>query len=340
MLGEATDKGRVPGAIRTTLTEKPEWFAVYNRGLTIVAKAIQFDSKSKQLTLKFHDRAYHGILDGGHTLKAILDTREAMQDEEQEGFCNLEIFTGLDESEIPSVVEARNSSKQVASKSLTNLQGKFDYLKGAISPEFESHISWMENDQGSMDVRELVALLTALDPEYGPAQPVVAYSGKETCLKRFRDKPEVYERLYGIASDALRMWDAIQFYLPEQYNKKGPEPGTGGKFGLLTGVKKTPKRPKELPFIGKSTEYQIPSGYVYPVLSAFRAMLVKEDNRWIWGKGFDPLKLIEEGVAADIFVASVRHSIKNYQNPNRTGKDTQAWMGAFQEARIKFLEYP
>ena len=33
---DSSDKGKVPKAIRTTLTDKPEWFAEYNRGLTIV----------------------------------------------------------------------------------------------------------------------------------------------------------------------------------------------------------------------------------------------------------------------------------------------------------------
>ncbi len=334
---EATDKGKVPHAIRETLTDKPEWFAAFNRGLTVVAKQVEYDNKASELTLRFDDRRYHGVLDGGHTLKAILGSREETGDLPQAGYCNVEIFTGLDEDEIPAVVEARNTSKQVASKSLTNLQGRFEDLKDALGA-FERKISWFENDEGDMDVRELIGILTALDPSHGSTPPVVAYSGKEQCLKLFREKTAAYEKLYGISRDALQIWDAIQFYLPGHYNQRGPEPGTSGKFGRLTGVTQSPKKPKELPFIDKSTEYNTPTGYIYPVLSAFRAMLVEENGQWTWGKGINPVQLIKDGVAADIFIGSVRHSIDTYRNPNRTGKDNQAWTSAFQAARIMYLE--
>ena len=340
---DSSAKGRVPKAIRSTLTDKPEWFAEYNRGLTLVASHIDWDNKTNQLTLRFDDRNYHGVLDGGHTLRAILDDREQSGQDTQSSYCNIEIFTELDEDEIPGVVEARNTSKQVASKSLLNLEGSFDGLKKALGTKAKE-ISWKENEDGTFDVREVVAILTALDAgSYtNNSHPIAAYSGKEACLRRFasEDYESSYEKLYGIASDALEMWDQIQYFLPGHYNEKGPEPGTGttGKFGRLKGVKWNPKKPKFLPFIHKTTEYDTPTGYIYPVLSSFRAMLEDNNGRWTWGKGIDPIQLIKEGVAADIFISSVRESINNYRNPNRTGKDTQAWTSAYQAARIYYLE--
>ena len=343
---DPSEKGKVPKAIRSTLTDKPEWFAEYNRGLTIVASAIKWDNKSSQLTLAFKDKNYHGILDGGHTLRAILDDREQSDQDTQTSYCNIEIFTGLDDSEIPDVVEARNTSKQVASKSLLNLEGSFENLKDALGSDKAKLISWKENEEGVFDVREVISILTALDASsYAPSSsnhPITAYSGKEACLKRFASKEykDTYEKLYGIASNALEMWEWIQYYLPGQYNEKGPEPGTTGKFGRLTGVKWTPKKPKELPFTGKTTEYDTPTGYIYPILSSFRAMLEDKSDRWTWGKSIDPIKLIRNGVAAEIFISSVRESINTHRNPNRTGKDSQAWTAAYQAARIKYLELP
>ncbi len=340
---ESSAKGRVPGAIRSTLTDKPEWFAEYNRGLTLVASTINWDNKTNKLTLSFIDRNYHGVLDGGHTLGAILDDRERSDQDAQSSYCNIEIFTGLDESEIPDVVEARNTSKQVASKSLLNLDGSFDNLKQAIGEQKAKLISWKENEDGVFDVREVISILTALDAESytDNAHPIGAYSGKEACLKRFAsdDHKASYEKLYGIAGDALELWDAIQYWLPDQYNEKGgPQPGATGRFGGLTGVKYTPKKPKDLPFIRTTTAYDTPTGYIYPILSAFRAMLVEENGSWAWGKGIDPIRLVESGLAADIFIRSVRESINNYRNPNRTGKDTQAWTSAYQAALITYLQ--
>ena len=336
---ESSNKGRVPTAIKTTLNDKPEWFAEYNRGLTVVASTLSWDNKTNVLSLEFDDHDYHGVLDGGHTLQAILDHREQLGEEPQIGYCNIEIFTGLEEGEIPSVVEARNTSKQVASKSLLNLDGSFDTLKLSIGSKADL-ISWKENEEGEFDVREVIAILTALDAgSYtNNAHPINAYSGKESCLKRFKDHKDDYEKLYTIAGDALRIWDEIQYWLPGHYNEKGPEPGISGKFGKLTGVKWTPKKPKSLPFASRTTEYDMPTGYIYPVLSSFRAMLVEENGCWTWGKGINPIQLIQEGLAADIFISSVRESISNHHNPNRTGKDTQAWTAAYQAARIAYLE--
>lgn len=331
-------KGKVPNAIRYTLNEKAEWFSEYNRGITIVASNIKWDNKSNLLTVEFDDPKYHGVLDGGHTLSAILDNRE--NSDEQTGLCNLEIFTNLDETEIPDVVEARNTSKQVASQSLLNLEGSFDSLKKALGSK-ASLISWRENEEAEFDVREVIGILTALDATSftGNNHPIPAYSGKEACLKRFDERKDDYRKLYQIAGDALEIWDAVQYWLPSQYNVKGPEPGAQGKFGRLTGVKTLKgKKPKSLPFIGKTTEYDIPTGYIYPILSSFRAMLEENNGRWVWGKGVDPIQLIEDGVAADIFISSVRESINSHRNPNRTGKDTQAWTSAYQAARIKYLE--
>ena len=163
----------------------------------------------------------------------------------------------------------------------------------------------------------------------------MAYSGKEACLKRFKDYRSIYEKLYDIASVALEMWDDIQYWMPDQYNSK-----ISGKFGKLKGVKGTSKTPKHLPFIDKVTDYDTPTGYIYPVLSSFRAMLVEDNGRWTWGKGVNPIELIQEGVATDIFIDSVRTSISNHHNPNRTGKDIQAWTSAYQAARIYYLELP
>jgi hypothetical protein len=344
---DSTNKGRVPQAIRQTLTDKPEWFAEYNRGLTIVASRVEWDNKTKQLTIEFKDREYDGILDGGHTLHAILDQMDQRSEESHdlpECYCNLEIFTGLEGDVIPSVVEARNTSKQVTSKSLLNLDGRFDFLKEAIGPEKTKLISWKENEEGALDVREFVGMLTALDAMSfaGNSHPVVAYSGKESCIKRFSasENEQKYSKLLKVAPDVLEMWDSIQYWLPSQYNQQGPKLGTGGgRFGRLSGVKSLPaKRRKWLPFIKKYSEYDIPTGYIYPILAAFRAMLEDEGDFWVWGGKLNPLKLIEEGLASEIFVGSVRDSISTYHNANRTGKDVQAWTSAYQAARIYYLE--
>jgi hypothetical protein len=342
---DSSNKGRVPKAIRQTLTDNPEWFAEYNRGLTIVASQVEWDNKTNLLNLTFKNKQYDGILDGGHTLTVIMEQLSSLSsDEEKDAIphVNLEIFTGLQSESIPSVVEARNTSRQVASKSLMNLDGRFERLKEAIGPEYENLISWKENEDGELDVREFIGMLTALDAGSftGNTHPVIAYSSKEACLKRFRENDDKYMKLLKVAPDVLKMWDLIQYYLPSQYNQRGPREGSGfGRFGRLSGVKPLPNK-KALPFVKKDSEFDIPTGYLYPILAAFRAMLEDVDGYWVWGKNIAPLELIRQGFGADLFVGSVRDSIDTFHSANRTGKDVQAWANAYLAARIFFLEQP
>ena len=189
---DSSDKGRVPTNIRKTLSHNPEWFATYNRGLTVVASDVRWDNRANRMEIEFEEPEYHGVLDGGHTLRAILDERSRLAEGAQEGFCNIEIFTGLADSEIPGVVEARNTSKQVASKSLLNLQGAFEGLKSAIGEKADI-ITWKENEEGVFDVRELVGILTALDPS-----TVGEECSSYQSLLRQRGMPEEVQRFSAI----------------------------------------------------------------------------------------------------------------------------------------------
>ena len=331
---EASLKGRVPQAIRETLAEDPENFVVFNRGLTIVAEVVSYDNQKKEVTLGFRDRDFNGVLDGGHTLAVILDHRQDIGEENSaDAYCRLEVMTGLPSDMIVPVVEARNTSRQVASKSLLNLDRRFDDLKSAIGSDYERLVTWKENQDGLVDVREIVGVLTAFDTNHysDDTHPVRAYSGKEQCLKHFAESPECYERLYPIARDLLSMWDEIQWAVPGQYNEK-----YNGRFGSLTGCHDL-TRPRRLHFIGVETERPFPTGYLYPTLAAFRSMLVENKGTAMWGKGLNPSDLIVDGLAAKIFAGAIVNSINTFRNPTKTGKDSSVWALAYRIAENFYL---
>jgi hypothetical protein len=248
-------------------------------------------------------------------------------------------LTGVPEEMITSIVDARNTSKQVASKSLYDLEGSFDELKAALGKDITKLISWHENEEGPIDVRELVALLTTFDRMgYSDVNhPLIAYSSKEACLKRFyssyHSNSDSYKKIYPIAKDILKIWEMIQLYVPDQYNREREQQG---RFGKLTGCKLL-KKPRELSVLGTTSMYEFPNGYVYPIVAAFRSMLVEVDGSYDWGKDVNPGKLIKEGLAAKIFNASIVNSIKTVHNPNRTGKDSNVWGFAYQIAENNYL---
>ena len=335
---EPSLKGRVPKAIRTTLNESPELFVAYNRGLAILAKAVEYDNKSKVIKLTFKDKECHGIFDGGHTLKVILDERNNSStntetNEQEDAYCRLEIITGLPEDIITDIVDARNTSKQVASKSLLNLEGRFSELKKLLGSKISNQISWYENEDAPIDVREVIALLTSVDRTHydDTKHPLVAYSGKEACLKHFQSSPDCYKKIYSISKDILKIYELIQAYVPQQYNSPGEK-----KFGKLKGCQKL-KKPQKLGITGETVLYEFPNAYLYPIVAAFRSMLIEENGVYVWGKNINPCKLVREGLANKIFSGSVVNSIKDYHNPNRTGKDTNVWALAYQIAENYFL---
>jgi hypothetical protein len=344
---EASLAGRVPKAIRETLSELPEWFVAYNRGLAILAADVLYDNKTRTITITFHNKQEHGVFDGGHTLAVILDERQSQSngvsqeergEEGEEAFCRLEILTGVTPGTITDLVEARNTSKQVASKSLLNLDGAFKDLKVALGPRTTSLIAWRENEDAPIDVREVIALLTAFNRDHynDVRHPIVAYSGKEACLRQFELDLNrgSYKKLYPIARDILELWETIQAIVPDQYNKDA-----GGRFGRLKGCNPL-RKPRTLPIIDGTTNYLFPNGYLYPVVGAFRSMLEEKNGTYIWGKGVKPKDIIQQGLATKIFSGPIFNSIQAYHNPNRTGKDPNVWALAYQMAENHHLRLP
>ena len=88
-------------------------------------------------------------------------------------------------------------------------------------------------EQKPIDVRDIIAILTAFEREhfYDKTHPINAYRSKAACLQHFKEHAKSYQKIYPLASDILELYDLIQLYLPDLYNKV-----RGGKFGHLTGV--------------------------------------------------------------------------------------------------------
>ncbi|KHA39182.1 abortive phage infection protein, partial [Bacillus anthracis] len=100
---------------------------------------------------------------------------------------------------------------------------------------------------------------------------------------------------------------------------------TGGKYGAkkFSGYKEGNVVAK-LKFGDEPLEYKVPDGLVYPILSAFRALVTLDEktNMYRWVK--DPFDVYEEiRVQLASKIMKFTESIGN--NPNAVGKDTNAW---------------
>jgi len=337
--------GAVPLAIRASVHDNPELFVFLNRGIVLSVDSVSFNNQTGKLTVTMTDPQLHGLLDGGHTYNILLEERENIEEPQ---YVKAEILEGFKQEEIPTLVDARNTSNQVRDQSLMNLQGEFEKLKKAIALQpYSGLIAYKEHelldDGGSkpIDVREVIAILTCFDRENFTERvhPINAYRSKAACLQHFSEHKEDYEPIYPLVADILELYDHVQLLLPDLYNRVRGKSGEveGGKFGKLTGVTKYDGRRKGcLRFINGETKYGVPSGFVYPVLAAFRALLQEKSGCYTWGKGVEPLKMLE-GQLGETLADTIGNFALDARNPSKTGKSPLVWQACYQAAQVAYL---
>lgn len=331
--------GSVPNAIRASITDNPVLFAFMNRGIVLSAESVHFDNKTNKLTLSLRDPLLHGLLDGGHTYNILLEERDGLETTQ---YVRLEILEGFKPEDIPQLVDARNTSNQVRDQSLMNLSGEFDKLKKALAKTpYADLIAYKEyevlpnGDAKPIDVRDIIAILTAFEREHfdDKTHPINAYRSKAACLQHFKEHTKSYQKIYPLAPDILELYDLIQLQLPDLYNKV-----RGGKFGHLTGVTTYKGKHKaHLYFIDKDSKYGVPSGFTYPILGGFRALLEEKGGRYIWGKELDPRALLSDGLG-ETLADTIGNFALDARNPSKTGKSPLVWQACYQAARVEYLE--
>jgi hypothetical protein len=258
--------GAVPTAIRRAFNDKPDQFLFMNRGIVLAVDKVFFDNKASTVTITLENPKLHGLLDGGHTYIIVMEETAVLSDLSEPRYIRVEFLEGFDHDGILDVVDARNTSNQVRDESLMNLANKFDDLKSALkeAPYFDQ-IAFSEYEvdgKGNpkpIDVREIIAILTAFDRDHfnDSTHPINSYSGKAACLKHFGAHPESYWKIYPLAQEILAIYDHIRDQLPDLYNKARGQSGSvsGGKFGRLTGVVVYDgNRSQHLYYIGKDSK--------------------------------------------------------------------------------------
>jgi hypothetical protein len=338
-------RGAVPNRIREGISDEPALFVFMNRGLVISADEVRFDNKTNEVVLSLSDPEIHGLLDGGHSYNIILE--ETTPD--RPVHVKMEILTGLSRENITSIVDARNTSNQVKDESLMNLQGEFEGLKKALKGQkFFEEIAWSEyetRDDGvpkAIDVRELISVLMCFDASnFGHSvHPINAYRSKAMALRHFKEHTADFKKLYAIAPELLRLHDAVYMALPDLYNKSRKQSGvvSGGKFGQLTGVTTySDGKTIKLPYTDAKSTYVVPAGFVFPVLAAFRALLVEKNDRYVWAPGVSPLHMLNNSLWLKL-AEVLGNNAREVANPSKTGKSANLWQSLYTEARMRHLE--
>lgn len=322
----------VAKSIENSLISNNRSFHLLNRGILLSVDSIKYNNKDKMASMVLTDPSKHGNIDGGHTFKTIIGNQPELVKGAQ--FVEFEVITGL--SSADELAEARNTSIQVDSKSIHELKGSFDVLKEILKDEsyfdritFKQNQYFYDQTPNLIDVREIIAIINMFNPIIYPhnrKSPISSYTGKETSLNKFiklgdrTTRNNMLQCMRHILPETFSVWDAIEKDFIDVTKKLNKRYGTKkysdtkGKecFTLFSNVK---------------LEYVIPRGLLYPMVSAFRALVELDDSgeyKWVC----DPIKAWKDNqdkIVATILGASEEQG----NNPNAVGKSENTWASLF-----------
>ncbi|TCL58440.1 AIPR protein [Kineothrix alysoides] len=335
--------------IKNSLTENSS-FHELNRGILLSAKSVEWKNGSNELIVSMDDPEKHGNIDGGHTLRAILEAKNS-NTLPNDRYVFMEIFEGL---ETPvELAAARNTSVQVDLKSIAELENSFEVLKNVFKDlSFSNRIQYKMNEHynvegiSTIDIRELIAILLMFSQEVYPyrngqgdlseSQPIQCYSGKEASLRKFlymgggKEEDQKIKRelminnMRPIIPQIFELWEEIEITFANVSNKSGKRYGTR-KYSRFEDNNIVGKS-----FLGeKDLKYIIPKGLMYPIVGAFRALVkINDDGTYYWQ--CDPIRVWNE-IGSKLVTTILDEKT---ENPDILAKNTNLWSNLFKEVFI------
>lgn len=344
---ETNMKTNVAKAIINGLEDDSEMFYLNNRGIFMSAKSVI--SRGNSLTINLgDDPTQYGILDGGHTYKAILENRDKINEEIVQ-YVHLEIATKISDLEpIDILASSRNHSVQVNDKAIAELAGSFDFVKDAIKDEpYADRIAYKQNqntDEFDIDATDLIRLMFSMNainyPRRSLAQPTQAYSGKTYVLKQFLasirnedtkdNELSPYRELAKLLPKMIELYDQIELDVPQAYKNVA---GKNARFGSIKGVE---AKKSETKYLNMSNNHTISQGLIFPIFASFRYLIRPDENdqlNWV----VDPLTIWKEAQDKLVYnTIEMSRSLGN--NPQSTGKNVSLWQQNYDAVKSQYLE--
>jgi hypothetical protein len=327
------------------LQDNPDVMALKNLGIYLLVEEAKFEKSvggKGVLHLTFRDAGKHGIVNGGHTYAAIRAAIDQIQGEEdlkalQNAWVRLHILQGIDEDLVPEIAEGVNRSKQVDDPSLMNLQGGFDVIRKALKGiPGEKEVAYHQGDEGAIYISEILVYLEMFNAERFDERkhPNGLYNKAGLGIKYFsedmdKSKPNMSALIQKLP-DFLWLADSIRKLTPEAAKKNSFKFGQIKMGGERAGGAKS--KGMNLPFIDSKTEYRIPNGWVYPMLSSFRANLVKSKNgEFEWKLPLE--ELLPEVIPSLVGVCVAEHRDNNTR-PELIGKRESAYSQCYTKMQL------
>lgn len=358
-------KSPVAKQIEQTILDNPEDFVFANRGATLIADDIHIDTKTGDVVMIISDPENQGLADGATTdavlakvqtqlAREVLDNKEAsymqlldmkggkMPENLKNGRIHLEVIIGLDDrSRIANLVQGRNTSRQVKGWSMADFRGSFEWIKDIVEAEkseFKGKVGYEENSSQDTNVLDVLSLLTLFHPEFDEQEegadkaPTVAYANKGRMDARLVDEElkKGYKKLAPIVPDILRLHDYLYVNFETAYNKVF---GERSRLGRRQGIQsRLLGQPYELPLTGMKSNYVIPSGFIFPLLASFRALVsYKTTDKAHWR--VDPFSFFDK-YGKKLVGELMEQAEAQGGNPNVAGKRKLVYTALYAKAKL------
>lgn len=303
-------------------------FDLKNRGIVIIAKNVKYDTTNRTLHLDLgSDNTKYGILDGGHTYTAIIENRDALDDDINK-FVKLEILVGesLDAS---GLADARNTSVQVSDIALFELDDKFDIIKSELDrSSFGADIAYKDNDNKRVPIAEIIRLLFAYNINRFSDDtnvPTTAYSSKAAVFKDYKNNYDQPNNIYKASAKHIlklvELYETIEKETSVKYQEYKKQQNSNGAFGKVRGIEG--KGSFNTEFTNQHTDYKVASGFILPMFGAFRALVNPTENgEWEWL--FDPIDVWNK-----VGTKLVQNIFDTETNPQMAGKSKTLWQSSY-----------
>lgn len=327
----------------------PGSFDLMNLGITIIADSISVvDKRVFDVVISDDD----GIVNGAHTAAIIAECQSdgSIPDEQ---FVEVRIVTGLDDKVAlkADIAKGQNTGIAVKDQSIFDTQGIFEPLRAlAADQSWFNLIAWKESDVGSYDVRDLVAVMEAINvinfPNGRDTHPYQAYEKWSAPLTRYaqdfmdnKDDPNrrTYAALEPLLVEALDLYDRIRHDFPGIFNKKVSP--SAGRLRIVEEAKKT-KGKFDFPFSGQSAQkHRLTKGATFPILAAFRNCVEYDaaTHRAQWIGGYNAVRAMWDEAALDLIKETFEATKTIGRTPDVIGKARGHWANLHRLLEVRVL---
>ncbi|WP_168200415.1 AIPR family protein [Protaetiibacter larvae] len=292
-------------------------FHLKHGGIVVIAERVErIDEDTYRLV--FDREVKQGIANGNHSYQLILESQEEGNIPEDQ-YVEIKVHVGVPSDAVADLADGLNTSMQVREESLADLRNKFDWLKDALATHVngQSAVAWHEGDDGEYDVREVLALLMALDPNRYPLEDPVGientYARLSTVFRAYLKDPERVMQFADIALEALELYEYIRITAPKVWN------------GVFRKTKIAETRPNGLfkfPYLidasgrASGSDVRLIKPAAVPSFAAFRALVsVPDEGAAEWRYPFEEIKGLWDQYGSEV-LREVHDSVMRQHNGN------------------------